>query len=39
MGKNYYLYLNQDEKEHFSLPEKWVPMHVVESEELFSQVP
>ena len=33
MGKNHYLYLNQDEKEHFSLPEKWVPVHVVESED------
>lgn len=33
MGKNYYLYLSQDKKEHFSLPEKWMPVHVVESED------
>jgi lactate racemase len=33
VGKDYYLFLNQDEKAYFSLPEKWVPLHFVESTE------
>jgi nickel-dependent lactate racemase len=33
MGKDYYLYLSQSKKQYFSLPENWVPLHFVESEE------
>jgi nickel-dependent lactate racemase len=33
MGQNHYLYLGQGEKQYFSLPEKWIPLHFVESEE------
>jgi len=33
MGQKYYLYLGQDKKEHFSLPETWTVSHFVEAEE------
>src|SRR4030043_183013 len=33
MGQNHYLYLGQGKKQYFSLPEKWIPLHFVESEE------
>jgi lactate racemase len=33
MRRNYHLYLSHGQKEYFSLPEKWVPLHIVESEE------
>ena len=33
MKKDYYLYLAQDKKEYFSLPEGWKPLHFVETEE------
>jgi hypothetical protein len=33
MRRNYHLYLSRGQKEYFSLPEKWVPLHFVESEE------
>ena len=33
MRKDYYLYLAQDKKEYFTLPEGWEPLHFVETEE------
>lgn len=33
MRKDYYLYLAQDEKEYFTLPEGWEPLHFVETED------
>ncbi|MBA4390575.1 MAG: hypothetical protein C0399_06530 [Syntrophus sp. (in: bacteria)] len=33
VGHNFYLYLSQDKKEYFSLPEKWVASHFVEAVE------
>jgi len=33
MKKDYYLYLGQDQREYFTLPEGWVPLHFVEAEE------
>ena len=33
MRRNYHLYLSHGQEEYFSLPEKWVPLHFVESEE------
>ena len=33
MRRNYHLYLSHGQKGYFSLPEKWVPLHFVESEE------
>lgn len=33
MKKDYYLYLGQDRKEYFTLPQGWVSVHFVESEE------
>ena len=32
MRRNYHLYLSHGQKEYFSLPEKWEPLHFVESE-------
>src|SRR3990172_10295480 len=32
MKGDYYLYLDQDNKESFTLPEGWVPLHFVEAE-------
>jgi lactate racemase len=32
MDKTYHLYMARDKKEHFSLPEKWIPVHFGESE-------
>jgi hypothetical protein len=31
MEQNYYLYLGQDKKEFFSLPETWTVSHFVEA--------
>jgi nickel-dependent lactate racemase len=33
MGQDYYLYLGRGKKQYFSLPEKWMPLHFVESGE------
>jgi nickel-dependent lactate racemase len=33
MEQKYYLYLDKDSKEHFSLPDKWTVSHFVEAEE------
>jgi nickel-dependent lactate racemase len=33
MRKDYYLYLAQDKKEYFTLPEGWEPLHFVETED------
>ena len=33
MRKDYYLYLGQDKKEYFTLPQGWEPLHFVETEE------
>ena len=33
MKKDYYLYLAQDKKEYFTLPEGWEPLHFVETED------
>lgn len=33
MGHDYYLYLGQGEKQYFSLPAAWLPIHLVEAEE------
>jgi len=33
MGQNYYLYLGQSKKQHFTLPKEWVALHFVEGEE------
>ena len=33
MKKDYYLYLGQDKKEYFSLPEGWNPLYFVETED------
>jgi nickel-dependent lactate racemase len=33
MGKDYYLYLAQDKKEYFKLPEGWEPLHFIETED------
>jgi nickel-dependent lactate racemase len=33
MGQDYYLYLGRGKKQYFSLPEKWIPLHFVESED------
>lgn len=33
MGQDYYIYVGRDKKQYFSLPEGWVPLHFVESEE------
>jgi nickel-dependent lactate racemase len=33
MGQDYYIYAGRDKKQYFSLPEGWVPLHFVESEE------
>jgi nickel-dependent lactate racemase len=33
MKQDYYLYLNLDKKQYFSLPAEWVPLHFIESED------
>ena len=33
MRKDYYLYLAQDKKEYFTLPEGWEPLHFLETED------
>ncbi len=33
MRRDYHLYLGRDKKEYFTLPEGWVPLHFVETEE------
>ena len=33
MKKHYYLYLDNDKKESFTLPEGWDPLHFVETED------
>lgn len=33
MKRDYYLYMGQDKKEHFTLPEGWTPLHVVDTKE------
>ena len=33
MKKDYYLYLDQDKKEYFSLPKGWDPLYFIESED------
>ena len=33
MTRDYYLYMGQDRRENFALPEGWRPLHVVEAEE------
>lgn len=33
MGHNFYLYLSQDKKEYFSLPENWEVLHFLEASE------
>jgi nickel-dependent lactate racemase len=33
MKKDYYLYLDQEKKEYFSLPGGWEPLHFIETEE------
>ncbi len=33
MRQDYYLYIGQNKKEHFTLPQGWIPLHFVEDEE------
>ena len=33
MGKDYYLYLDQEKKEYFSLPGGWEPLHFIETKD------
>ncbi|HUL29868.1 MAG TPA: lactate racemase domain-containing protein [Thermodesulfobacteriota bacterium] len=33
MEKSYYLHLSSDKKEYFALPERWKPLHFVETQE------
>jgi nickel-dependent lactate racemase len=39
MGADYYVYLSQGKKQHFSLPAAWVPSHVVDAEDGIPIVP
>jgi len=39
MKKDYYLYLAQDKKEYFNLPEAWMAFHSVETDEGSERLP